>query len=412
MPWIRTPAGTLVPDDFLDEVQQIYNLVYAIERCRMSEREKGLLRDEMTNLELDLDKEYTNECDDSWDDRSELEVVGRDDVARMAGWLYIEDGAGKQTQNDGTNEDKDKTREAGELTQDVKVEVERVDELRVGVGAGEQTCKEFEVDVGAGERTQEGRVRAAESTQVRAAESTGGTSYSCCGSVVDWVKDWMEDSVIIDIGADATKCGTELNADGCGIEGFAAWLDSLACGGSVETAEDSVVDFAFVKEKLILFDDDAEGIQMDSSLKIGCISVTSVADEYVRAAGFDSFVAAGRCIRRSIIFDDDAECICGDADYYNLKIGCSFVTAVADVYIRMADFGSNIPYDPGGSVAGLSSWGLLVSSVFASVEAHSGVVIVLLRSPWFCCGCEIMSFGALELWRVGRLNTLYLAIAG
>jgi hypothetical protein len=64
MPWIRTPAGTLVPDDFLDEVQQIYNLVYAIERCRMSEREKGLLRDEMTNLELDLDKEYTNECDD------------------------------------------------------------------------------------------------------------------------------------------------------------------------------------------------------------------------------------------------------------------------------------------------------------------------------------------------------------
>ena len=61
------------------------------------------------------------------------------------------------------------------------------------------------------------------------------------------------------------------------------------------------------------------------------------------------------------------------------------------------------------SQAGGCWWSLKLGAVFASVEAHSGIVIVLLRSPWFCC--EIMSFGALELWRVGRLNTLYCAAA-
>ena len=52
---------------------------------------------------------------------------------------------------------------------------------------------------------------------------------------------------------------------------------------------------------------------------------------------------------------------------------------------------------------------LSVSSFFASVEARS-VVVVLLRALRFYCEI-MMSFGALELWRVGRFNTLYLAIA-
>ena len=42
---------------------------------------------------------------------------------------------------------------------------------------------------------------------MRAAEAdvaAGVTSCSLSGSVVDWVEDWIQDSVIIDIGADAT----------------------------------------------------------------------------------------------------------------------------------------------------------------------------------------------------------------
>ena len=61
-------------------------------------------------------------------------------------------------------------------------------------------------------------------------------------------------------------------------------------------------------------------------------------------------------------------------------------------------FGFDILYDPGGSDSGLSSWGLLVSYVSASEEAHTVVVVVVLRALRYCC--EIMSFGALELWRL------------
>ena len=99
--------------------------------------------------------------------------------------------------------------------------------------------------------------------------------------------------------------------------------------------------------------------------------MTSDVAEYVRAAGFDSFVGAGHCTWRKVVFDDDAECICDDAEYYILKIGCGSVTAVVDVYIRMADFVSDILYDPGGvllrSLFALSTGGLLVCSVFGSL---------------------------------------------
>ena len=405
MPWIRTPAGTLVPDDFLDEVQQIYNLVYAIERCRMSEREQGLLRDEMTELELDLDKEYINECDDSWNDRSELEMIGRDDVAVASDWPLIEDDAGELTQ------DEDKTREAGELTRNVEVEVERVEvegdvELRVEVevGAGEQTYKEFGGDVGAGERTQDRGVRAAESTQVRAAEADVAAGVtSCSGSVVDWVEDWIQDSVIIDIGADAAVWNSELGFDAVkkhiadAYSENGAGTEDSAEVGSEDWIRDSVVDSIGGWD--CDFDADAVGemiaIEMDAagldSLVTGSGSVVIPDVSFGFGSGFEE---------KMIQFTDVAETARGDeiekegSDDIISGFGRDVVSEFVCAFDVSGRFGSNILYDPGGSAVGLSSWGLLVSSVFASVEAHSVVVIVLLRALWSCC--EIMSFGALE----------------
>ena len=126
MPWIRTPAGTLVPDEFLPEVQLLFNIAGAIEVCDLSDDARDLMEAGMLRLERDLDKEYINECDDSWDDRTEVGVFGDDEHDEMVtGREQNKDGAGELTQ------DEDKTREAGELTQDVeRVEVERVVELR------------------------------------------------------------------------------------------------------------------------------------------------------------------------------------------------------------------------------------------------------------------------------------------
>ena len=459
MPWIRTPAGTLVPDDFMAEVQLLFNIAGAIEDCDLSDDARGLMEAEMLRLECELDKEYINEYDDSWDDRTEVGVFGDDEHEEMVtGQEQNKDGAGELTQEE------DKTREAGELTQDVEVEVERVEvervvELRVEVGADEQTYKEFGVDVGAGERTQDGGVRAAESTQVRAAEADVAAGVtSCSGSVVDWVEDWIQDSVIIDIGADAAVWNSELGFDAvkkhiadaysengagtedsaevgvgfvkeklmqfddatderywtgqsvgleseCGIDGFAAWLDSLAGGGTEDSAEvgsedwirDSVVDSIGGWD--CDFDADAVGemiaIEMDAagldSLVTGSGSVVIPDVSFGFGSGFEE---------KMIQFTDVAETARGDeiekegSDDIISGFGRDVVSEFVCAFDVSGRFGSNILYDPGGSAVGLSSWGLLVSSVFASVEAHSVVVIVLLRALWSCC--EIMSFGALE----------------
>ena len=224
-------------------------------------------------------------------------------------------------------------------------------------------------------------MRAAESTLVRA-----GLGEGLDGELI---------SVIIDISADATKCGIEVGADAvddstvvcefdCGgsvetaevgfgfgfglisdyekmvlfdddaevdadaignliaIEMDAAGLDSLVAGGG---SEDSVFGFASEKEKLILFDNDDGSIGLDYSLKIECNSVTSdVAEyvrvvEYVRAAGFGLFVGAGHSVWRNVVFDPfETGGTWADDD---LKATRKSVAYVVDVYVRMAGFVSD-----------------------------------------------------------------------
>ena len=222
-------------------------------------------------------------------------------------------------------------REAGELTQveeEAEVDVKMLDEGEAGEQAthdvmkdvmnemaGEQATHDVmkdEMNEMAGEQTQmrefevrvvDDELSAGEQTQTRdgmvlgAGEQTyGGVDQdSCSGSVMGaekYANDWMEDSIVIDIGVDATDWDGELDADAvqkqiadadsedgtgagsedsaevgvsfekeklvmrdirlmrddrtgqivrlgsdCGIDGFAAWLDSLSGGGTEDSAE-------------------------------------------------------------------------------------------------------------------------------------------------------------------------------
>ena len=147
---------------------------------------------------------------------------------------------------------------------------------------------------------------------------------------------------------------TEKIGSDCDIEGFAAWLDSLAGGG----AEDSVAGFIQDEKRRLIEYEDADD-----------------ADQGYQAVELSS------------------DCVVSEIVGFGQAVGVGSEGSTGDTALR------NILYDPGGSIGngdfGLSSWGLLVSSVFASVEARS-VVVVLLRALRFYC--EIMSFGALEGW--------------
>ena len=239
-------------------------------------------------------------------------------------------------------------------------------------------------------------------------QTRGGVVENSCSGSVEVAEvgfgseDWMEDSVVIDIGADVTECGTEMDA-GAVADSTVCGFD---CGGSVEAAE---VGFGFgfnsEYEKMILFDDDAE---VDADAIGTLISIE------MDAAGLDSLVTGSGSVEvaevgfgfkfgfkeKMILFADVSETARGDAE---LKKGSDdmvsgFGPDVISEFVCAIDisgrFGFDILYDPGGSDSGLSSWGLLVSSVFASVEAHNVDVVVLLRALWFYC--EITSFVALE----------------
>ena len=222
MPWIRTPAGTLVPHDFLAEVQLLYNIAGAIEDCDLSDEEQGLMEAEMRRLEEDLDKEYINECDDSWDDRTDvMEMFDDEHEIMKAGQTQGTDGL----PDDGMNEEKMMNEEldekAGERATQSEVEVELdADEQEMYV---EVVGVEFENGVGAGERTRGVRTYGL-SQELAVAESPNNG----CGGSVEVAEvgfgseDWMEDSVVIDIGADVTECGTEMDAG--------AVADSTVCG--------------------------------------------------------------------------------------------------------------------------------------------------------------------------------------
>ena len=188
----------------------LYNIAGAIEDCDLSDEEQGLMEAEMLRLEEDLDKEYTNECDDSWDDHTDvMEMFDDEHEVTKAGQTQGTDGL----PDDGTIEEKmmDEDEMAGERTQlDDKVEKK----------AGEQTqlsdveLSDFElngVELRAGERTQMRVVEYGEQTK------GGVEETSCGGSVATEVgsgsEDWMQDSVVIDIGADATVWGGELDID-------------------------------------------------------------------------------------------------------------------------------------------------------------------------------------------------------
>ena len=360
--------------------------------------------------------------------------------------------------------------EAGEQTQGGVVRNSGTeDSAEVGGGFGKEKLMEVDDVTQAGERYRTGRT-------VRSQSDGGIEGFAAWldllaggGSVVDievGSEDWRQDSVVIDIGvcADATVWDGELvscavqkqiadvdadseNGTGDGSEdsvfGFvsgvdcfdlaewddevdadavgkliecelvAAGLDSLALGSLAGGgSEESVFGFAYEKQKLILFDNDAGSIGLDNSLKIESNSVTSDVSDYVRAVGFGPFVRAGHCICRNIIFDDDAESTCDDADYCILKIGCDFVTAVIDGYIRMADFVSDILYDPGGvllrSLFALFTGGLLVCSVFGSLirpEMSRSVKFAhelphdlsMVRSMMSMVDYELWSFGGLDV---------------
>ena len=450
MPWIRTPAGTLVPDEFLAEVQLLFNIAGAIEDCDLSDEERGLMEERLTGLERDLDKEYINECDDSWDDRTEVGVFGDDDKHErmMAGQTQGTDGL----PDDGTIEEKmmDEDEMAGERTQlDDKVELK----------AGEQTqlsdveLSDFElngVELRAGERTQMRVVEYGEQTQ------GGVEETSCGGSVATEVgsgsEDWMQDSVVIDIGADATVWGGELDIDadekggvmrnscsgslevaaqvGFGsavwmddsamndtggwdcdfdadtvgnliaIEVDAAGLDSLVGGGSVMIPE-----LGFVSEicklgvglepltlaaRLLI----KEGSETESKVWIDCglDSFSLFGSSSDSGGGSEDYVSFGSESEKLIMFDD---CAGGFQKDDLPEFGCSSVVAELFRVVgyglldQLRFFSRNVLYDPGGSLCyvlllslfGLSSWGLLVCSVFASVlSASISVILVVLRA--------------------------------
>jgi hypothetical protein len=461
MPWIRTPAGTLVPDEFLAEVQLLFNIAGAIEDCDLSDEERGLMEERLIGLEQDLDKEYVNECDDSWDDRTEVGVFGGDEhKVTMTGQMQTSDGLL------GNGPDEVKTMDEDDMAGEQATQLDEEVELK----AGEQTLLSdvvLKVDMlsEAGERTQ---VRD-KWVMVAGEQTQGGVVWnSCSGSeeaaeVGVGSEDWIQDSVIIDISADASVWSSELDSGAvqkqiadadsgvsgtgagsedsaevgvgfvkekliqfddvtderywtgqtvrlesdCGIEGFAAWLDSLAGGGTEEAAEVVVGSEDWIRDSVMNsiggcgceFDADAVGkliaIEMDAagldSLVTGSGSVVIPDVSFGFGSGFKE---------KMIEFDDVAETAREDeigkkgSDDTVSGLGRDVVSEFVCSFDISGRFGSNVLYDPGGSAAGLSSWGLLVSSVFASVEAHNVDVVVLLRALWFYC--EIMSFVALE----------------
>jgi hypothetical protein len=397
---IVTPNGTEVPAELLQEVQTMWRIFL------MLRDEEGLLpvirrnlRTKLHRMEEEMKTEYTlDEIMYTWVDR---ETAEREHAELMAGQTQGTDGL----PDDGTNEEKMMNEEldekAGERATQLEVEVELdADEQETYVEVVEV---EFENGVGAGERTRGVRTYGL-SQELAVAESPDNG----CGGSVEVAEvgfgseDWMEDSVVIDIGADVTECGTEMDA-GAVADSTVCGFD---CGGSVEAAE---VGFGFgfnsEYEKMILFDDDAE---VDADAIGTLISIE------MDAAGLDSLVTGSGSVEvaevgfgfkfgfkeKMILFADVSETARGDAE---LKKGSDdmvsgFGPDVISEFVCAIDisgrFGFDILYDPGGSDSGLSSWGLLVSSVFASVEAHNVDVVVLLRALWFYC--EIMSFVALE----------------
>jgi hypothetical protein len=110
---------------------------------------------------------------------------------------------------------------AGELTQvEVEVEVGAGERTQVEVGAGERT----QVEVGAGERTQ--GLWADELTQIVVGGEGAGTGR--CGSqAAAVIEDWVEDSVVIDIGDDATDWGGRKDAGAVETRLRLVWLRIL-----------------------------------------------------------------------------------------------------------------------------------------------------------------------------------------
>ena len=451
MPWIRTPAGTLVPDDFMAEVQLLYNIAGAIEDCDLSDEEQGLMEAEMLRLEEDLDKEYINECDDSWDDRTDvMEMFDDEHEIMKAGQTQGTDGL----PDDGKNEEKmmDEDEKAGERATQLKVEVELdADEQETYVEVVNVVEVEFENGVGAGERTRGVRTCGL-SQELVAAESPDN---GCGGSVEsDEVGsgDWRQESVVIDIGAAATVWGGELGVD--------ADENSIAyelAAGSLENGSDNdsdlVLGVGFSSGVSGLwrhissecgddFDADAVGNVIAAELDaagFGSVMVSELGFGYVvskvwkTVVGLEPLTLAARllikagaktgcgglidsCVEdfaygslagggtedlqvsfsseheKMITFDDSAE---GAQKESVPEIGCSFV--VAELF-RVVGYGlldqprsvsRNVLYDPGGSpcyvlflnLFGLSSWGLLVSSVFASLSSAVHCCCCCLESP-------------------------------
>jgi hypothetical protein len=233
---ILTPDGTEVPDELLQEVQTMWRI------SLMLRDEEGLLPVIRRNLliklvriEKEMKTEHGTDDRETWFDH---ETAEQEHAELMAG--QTQDPGGLQDER--MNEEKKKNeREAGERTRD--------DELSE-----------------AGEQTQGGVVENSCSGSVEVAEVGFGS------------EDWMEDSVVIDIGADVIECGTEVDA-GAVADSTVCGFD---CGGSVEAAE---VGFGFGLisdyEKMVLFDDDAE-VDADAIGNLIAIEMD--------AAGLDSLV--------------------------------------------------------------------------------------------------------------------------
>ena len=119
------------------EVQLLFNMAGAIEDSDLSDdaRGLGLVEAEIMRLEEDLDKEYINECDDSWDDRTD--VIEMFDNKHEVGQTQDTDGL---LDDDGAHEEEVKNEEKMKDEWEAGEHTRKVDD-NVELKAGEHTRK-------------------------------------------------------------------------------------------------------------------------------------------------------------------------------------------------------------------------------------------------------------------------------
>ena len=377
-----------------DEVQTLISAI---------EIEDGREAGELTQLKVELKVELKMMDGGEAGERTQLKV--EDDVVQKGE-------AGEQTQLD-VEVDVVEKGEAGERTQ-------LVDGMKVvnRGEAGELTQLKVVEKGEADERTQDEEVRVGENKRVDVeVEAAGG--HSCSGSVVDAVEgfvdeDWLQDSVVIDIGgwsdeldadAIAQSIAVELDAAGLGslvfekdslgselkvllscvdvmlptreageltqvvgvfengsdggVEESAVWIGSLIGAGS-GAADDSVLQFS----SLVSCDEDVDAATAADSAQIEGVTLADlIGRSLVRVAGSDleDIRGSGRFVyevdgvgkEKLIEFEDAADA--RDGNGHNEKIsgiGCNSVVRVIGSGISDG-FGRSFLYDPGGSFHGV-----------------------------------------------------------